>query len=129
MDSHSVSFVLVDLDLVEVEWVDGAGGGLRKSVPGAAARDGSGAGPTIRPELHHPRNPGPPTARLRDELIGFYRPRPDDLPAESAGADEIATFLTAHLGWSLLSEEAPPPTTAPSLGDYGRPDRRAERLS
>ncbi|MEV0035268.1 hypothetical protein [Streptomyces sp. NPDC050804] len=68
-------------------------------------------------------------ARLRDELIGLYRPRPDDLPAESAGADEIATFRTAHLGWSLLPEEAPPPTTAPSRGDYRQPDRQAFRES
>ncbi|MEU8763928.1 hypothetical protein [Streptomyces sp. NPDC048659] len=49
-------------------------------------------------------------ARLRDELLGLYRPRPDDLPAESADADEFAAFLTAHLGWSLLPEEGPPST-------------------
>ncbi|MFI9587748.1 hypothetical protein ACIHCQ_39430 [Streptomyces sp. NPDC052236] len=68
-------------------------------------------------------------ARLRDELIGLYQPRPGDLPAESTDVDEIATFLTAHLGWSLLPEEAPPRTTAPSPGDHGQPCRRAGRLS
>ncbi|MEU9194561.1 hypothetical protein [Streptomyces hundungensis] len=60
-------------------------------------------------------------ARLRDELIGLYQPRADDLPAESTNADEIATFLTAHLGWRLLSEETPPPTTAPSPEGQGNP--------
>jgi hypothetical protein len=68
-------------------------------------------------------------ARLRDELIGLYQPWPDDLPAESTDADEIATFLTAHLGSCLLPEEAPPPTTAPSPGDQGQSDRRAGWLS
>ncbi|MFG2908675.1 hypothetical protein ACGF13_26850 [Kitasatospora sp. NPDC048286] len=48
-------------------------------------------------------------ARLRDELIGLYQPRPGDLPAESADADVITTFLTAHLGRHLLPEEEPPP--------------------
>ncbi|MEU9202876.1 hypothetical protein [Streptomyces sp. NPDC048332] len=56
-------------------------------------------------------------AQLRDELIGLCQPRPDDLPAEFTHPHEIATFLTAHLGWCLLPEEAPPPTTAPP----GRP--------
>ncbi|MEU9339459.1 hypothetical protein AB0D49_41020 [Streptomyces sp. NPDC048290] len=59
-------------------------------------------------------------ARLRDELIGLYQPRPDDLPAESTDTDETATFLTAHLGWNLLPVEAPPPTTARSWGDHGQ---------
>ncbi|MFI1200383.1 hypothetical protein K2224_33950 (plasmid) [Streptomyces sp. BHT-5-2] len=56
-------------------------------------------------------------ARLRDELIDLYRPRPGDLPAECTDADQVAAFLTRHLGWGLLPEEAPPPTTAPSPGD------------
>jgi transcriptional regulator with XRE-family HTH domain len=43
-------------------------------------------------------------------------------------ADEIATFLTEHLGWSLLPEEAPPSTTAPSPCDYGQPGQGAGRL-
>jgi len=68
-------------------------------------------------------------ARLRDELIGLYQPRPGDLPAESTDADEIATFLTAHLGWNLLPEEAPPPTTAPSPGDHGEARPTSGRLS
>ncbi|MGY3340046.1 hypothetical protein ACVW0K_006145 [Streptomyces filamentosus] len=59
-------------------------------------------------------------ARLRDELIGLHQARPDDLPAESIDADEIATFLTTHLGWCLLPEETPPPTTAPPPGDHGQ---------
>ncbi|MFI6469871.1 hypothetical protein ACIBL5_06350 [Streptomyces sp. NPDC050516] len=48
-------------------------------------------------------------ARLRDDLIALYQPRPGDLPAERTDADQIATFLTAHLGWSLLPQETPPP--------------------
>ena len=68
-------------------------------------------------------------ARVRDELTGLYQPRPDDLPAESTGAVEIAMLLTAHLGWSLLPQEAPPPPTAPPLGYHGQADQRAERLN
>ena len=61
-------------------------------------------------------------AEFRDQLVARYQPRPDDLPAESADADEIATFLTAHLGWSLLPEDPEPPTTTASpLGDHGQP--------
>lgn len=51
-------------------------------------------------------------ARLRDELLDLYRPRPRDLPVECTDADEVAVFLTSHLGWGLLPEETPPPTTA-----------------
>ncbi|MFI1720473.1 hypothetical protein [Streptomyces sp. NPDC020489] len=68
-------------------------------------------------------------ARLRAELIGLYRPRPDDLPAESVNTDEFAMFLTAHLGWCLLPEEAPSPTTATSPAPQGQSDRRAGWLS
>lgn len=60
--------------------------------------------------------PTPALDAALKQLIGLYQPRANDLPAESTNADEIATFLTAHLGWRLLSEETPPPTTAPSPG-------------
>ncbi|MDX6352805.1 MAG: hypothetical protein QOF84_7595 [Streptomyces sp.] len=43
--------------------------------------------------------------QLRDELVGLYRPRPGDLPAEVIDLGEVATFLTDHVGWSLLPEE------------------------
>ncbi|QWB21562.1 MULTISPECIES: MFS transporter [Streptomyces] len=58
-------------------------------------------------------------ARLRDELIELHQPRPNDLPAESTNTDELATFLTAHLGWHLLPEEPPPPTTTPPQATSG----------
>ncbi|MCX5409892.1 hypothetical protein OHA37_39390 [Streptomyces sp. NBC_00335] len=55
-------------------------------------------------------------ARLRDELLDLYQPRPGDLPADCTDAEEVAAFLSAHLGWGLLTEEALP-TAALSLGD------------
>jgi hypothetical protein len=46
--------------------------------------------------------------RLRNELNALYRPRPDDLPSESAAAHELDGFLAGHMFWCLLPEEKAP---------------------
>ncbi|MFE7897245.1 hypothetical protein ACFU3E_06850 [Streptomyces sp. NPDC057424] len=46
--------------------------------------------------------------QLRDELNALHRPRPDDLPSESAAAQELDGFLVGHTSWYLLPEEKAP---------------------